>query len=270
MSYPRRNAGLRGLLKPESVDLPFLHELDTRVGGVEVPESFDTSHGWAKWMSLGNAPATSLPGDDLTINNGNEVGDCFFAAVYHGLINKALEQVTAGPSAWVLRSGFTMPTANGVVGLYLGYQNGLPPGKSATTGPDNGTEPVAGFKWFQAAGLIKRWWPVDVGQLDQGTYDSKGVLTAWALDEDAEEEFAEHKPWLNIPEALDPIEGGHATYRVARTPRYGTEITWGSDELASHPWEKAHLQAAYGFQAPWEPDPVGYDFRPLDEKLAKL
>jgi hypothetical protein len=265
VSYPRRNAGLRGLLKPASVDLPFLHELDTRVGGVEIPESFDTSHGWRDWLMLGNGPDPTL-----TANGGNPCGNCFFAAIFHGLINKALVEVTGQWQVEVYDNNFSMPTANEVVGLYLGYQNGLPPGKSATTGPDNGTEPVAGFQWFQKAGIIKRWWPVDVGQLDQGTYDSKGVLTAWALDEDAEEEFAEHKPWLNIPEALDPIEGGHATYRVARTPRYGTEITWGSDELASHPWEKAHLQAAYGFQAPWEPDPVGYDFRPLDEKLAKL
>jgi hypothetical protein len=267
VSYPRRNAGLRGLLQPASVDLPFLHEMAT--GAPEVPESFDTSHGWATWMSLGNAPATDLPGDQLTINGGNEVGDCFFAAVYHGLINKALVQAPGG--TWSLKTEvFTMPTANGVVGLYLGYQNGLAPGKTADSGPDNGTEPVAGFQWFQKAGIIKRWWPVAVAELDQGTYDSKGVLTAWALDADAEEEFANHQPWLNLPESVDPIEGGHATYRVGKTPRYGTEITWAADQQATHPWEKAHLQAAYGFQAPWEPDPVGYDLRPLDVALAKL
>lgn len=260
-----RNAGLRGLLQAVVTDLPFWHEF---AGPVEVPESFDVSHGWSEWLSLGNAPPTGLPGDQLTVNNGQPVGDCFFAAAYHGLITKAL--VPAGAGKWRLRDGFVLPTADHVVGLYLAFQRGLPPGSLAASGPDNGTEPVAGFEWLRAAGIIKRWWPVDPDRLDAATFQHQGVLTAWALDRDAEIEFEEHKPWLEIPATIDPTIGGHATYRVARDPRYGTEITWAADEQASLDWEQHHLQAAYGFQAPWEPDPAGVDFRPLDEKLAAL
>lgn len=262
-----RTPGLRGLLPAQKTNLPELHTL--ACAAVEVPESYDATSGWKNWLSFGNAPSTGLPGDKLTINGGKEVGDCFFAALYHGLMTKALVQDTAG--AWQIKAeGFAVPTANQVVGLYLGYQNGLAPGKSATSGPDNGTEPVAGFQWFQKAGIIKRWGPVDVSKLNAGTYSHKGVLLACALDEDAEEEFAEGKPWLNRSQAVDPIEGGHAIYRPKYRPKWATELTWGADEDAADAWEKAHVQNAYWFQAPWEPDAAGYDFGPLDAALSVL
>ena len=68
--FPRRLAGLRGLLPAQKVDLPFLHELAVKT--TLLPESYDASHGWGRWGALGNAPDPSL-----TINGGNPVGDCF-------------------------------------------------------------------------------------------------------------------------------------------------------------------------------------------------
>lgn len=259
----RRQSGRRGLLTPRHVDLPFLHTLFTAVRTALVT-ALDSTHGFTAWGMLGNGPDPTL-----TINDGNPVGDCFFAAVCHILMLKALIQNDSGQ--WIIDPKLVtqiLPTADRWVGLYLGYQNGLPPGQTATTGPDNGTEPVAGFQWLMKAGIIKRWGVVDLAHLDEANVDHAAVLLACALDEDAEQEFENHQPWLE--RTHDPIEGGHAIGRAGFTTLYGLELTWGADEQAAHAWEKKHVQQAYWLQAPWEEDAAGYDFGPLDAALAVL
>lgn len=261
-----RPAGRRGLLPARKVDLPFLHDLATRVRVREAAvETFDATHGYTDWRMLGNGPDRTL-----TINNGNPVGDCFFAAVCHILILKSLVQQA---DAWVINPDLKTviePTANHWVGLYLGFQNQQAPGTVATTGPDQGTEPVAGFQWLTAAGIIKRWGLVAPSKLNDATADHKGVLLACALDADAEQEFANHQPWLNMPTVIDPIDGGHAIARAGFTSRYGLEITWGEDELAARAWENNHIQQAFWLQVPWEDDPTGYDLSPMDAALAGI
>lgn len=261
---PRRNAGRRGLLPAQHVDLPAVHTLQA-VRSELVPQSYDTSHAFTGWGMVGNGPDPTL-----TINDGQPVGDCFFAAVAHGLMNKALVQSNGGYALDPELVPVIQPTADHWVGLYLGYQNELSPGKTATSGPDNGTEPVAGFKWLTAAGIIKRWGLVAPSKLNEATYDHNGVLLACALDADAEQEFEHHQPWRNLPASVDPIEGGHAIYRVGFTPRYGTEITWAEDQQAARAWENNHVQQAFWFQASWEADAAGYEFGEYDRALAAV
>jgi hypothetical protein len=259
-----RTPGLRGLLPAKHTDLPQLHTL--AVEGTVPPPSADETHGFSAWLMLGNGPDPTL-----TVNDGQPVGDCFFAAVCHLLMLKALVEVGG---KWVINPTVAdeiQATANHWVGLYLGYQNGLAPGQTATSGPDNGTVLLDGLTWLQKAAYIKRFGPVNFKSrtaMNEATVTHKGVLVGVSLDEDAEQEFAEHQEWQEYPESVDPIVGGHAIDRVAYTPTSETFLTWGADQKASAAWEKGQVTEAYWLQAPWEPDAAGYDYAPLDAALA--
>lgn len=256
-----RTPGLRGLLPAKATDLPLLHTLVVSGADQSVPKRADVSHGFENWLMLGNGPDRTL-----TINDGRPVGDCFFAALYHGLMVKALTGLSE--SGGTFRPGFALPTANEVVGLYLGYQNGLPPGQSSTHGPDNGTVLADGLAWLQKAGIIKRYGPVDhrnTTAVKQALIAHKGVLVGVNLDGDAEQEFAEGQPWRELH---DPTAGGHAIYEIAYDPDDDTFITWGADQKATLAWDADQVTEAFWFQAPWEDDAPGFDFGPLDAKLA--
>jgi hypothetical protein len=258
-----RPSGLRGRLPAKRVDLPFIHLARRRPTTSPLPASADISHGWARWLMLGNGPDKTL-----TVNGGKPTGDCFFAAVFHGLIAKALVRQADG--RWALRPGFRMPTANEVVGLYLGYQSGLAPGQSATTGPDRGTVLADGLAWLRKAGIIGRYGPVDYRDrtaVKTAVIDHKGIIVGVNLDEYAEEEFEEGLPWEELG---DPTVGGHAIYQVAYAPDYDTDITWAADQRVSVQWDASQVEEAWWFEAPWEDASAVYELGEFDKKLAAI
>lgn len=249
----RRQPGLRGRQPAKRVDLPFLHD-----GRKALPPAYDVSHGFTAWGMLGNGPDRTL-----TLNGGQPVGDCAWAAIQHGLMVKALVQKEDG--SWGFRPDFKPPTSDETVGLYFGYEVGNPPGQPATSGPDNGTCLADGLAWACKGGIIKRYGPVDPtnkAAVHQALIEHKGLLVGVNLDAAAEAEFARHLPWRELH---DPTVGGHAIYQIAYSLHLDTFVTWGADQLATFDWDSDQVEEVWWFQAPWEPDTTS--FRGYDKKL---
>jgi hypothetical protein len=262
----RRTPGLRGKQPAKPTNLPHLHTLKksaTPGTSTAVAGTVDVSHGWIDWAGmLGNGPDSTL-----TLNRGKPVGDCFWAAFERGRITKALVHQNG---KWTLPTDFAMPTSDQTVGLYFGWGSKKPPGVCASTGPDKGTNCEEALQWLFEAGLIKRYGPVklDRALIDEAMVAHKGVIVGVALDQDAEEEFAEHKAWRDFPQTIDPDVGGHAIYKVKRTPTLDTFLTWGEDQKAEDDWSNDHIDEAWWFQLPNEPDADGYEFAKLDHALS--
>lgn len=212
-----RTPGLRGRL-PELVGdarlpIQWVHEYLTDLPAPTYP--IDVSEGITDWLMLGNGPDPTL-----TVNGGNPVGDCYFAALEH-------DRMLSGH----------LPTADEAVDLYFAY--GKSQGEPGLN-PDQGVNVATALAWCHKQGIILAFAPVHPDTVDAVmAHFGRGIITGVSLTDDADPRFEKHEAWTVADgERPDPREG-HCILRikVANPTGRRTYVTWGADQDAEEGWE---------------------------------
>lgn len=222
-----RTAGNRGRLpkKPEGerFALKYVHEY----AGQPLPAPVypvDVSGGITDWGMLGNGPDPTLTAPYVP------VGDCTFAGRQHLKMAKAAAD---GESE-------TWETSDELVAEYLAYDDGQDVGANIAD---------LLLAWYKA-GVILGFAPVDhtdPAAVDSAMQEFKGVYVGVNLTDDAQQLFAEGRPWsVSEHRELPDPELGHCIVKVTAdgTARDGY-VTWAHRQEATREWSAACVTEAW-------------------------
>jgi hypothetical protein len=222
-----RSAGERGrqAVKPagQRLSINFLHSY-LRSPLVPTKYPIDVSGGITEWQMLGNGPDPTL-----TVNGGQAVGDCTFAARQHLRMAKAA----------AVGKVETWPTADELVREYLAYDHGA----------DNGANIAEVLvSWF-LTGKILAFAPVD--HTDPSGCDAvmaafHGLYVGVDLTANANSEFEADQAWALQPgERPDPGDR-HCIVKVkADGQKLDTWVTWGNLQQSTREWTAACIREAW-------------------------
>jgi hypothetical protein len=226
--FPSRQAGLKGLLPQRPEGDRFAIEWSEHYSG-PAPEPvypIDVTGGAViSWQMLGNGPDPTL-----TVNNGQPVGDCFFAGRGHAVILA----ITLG------KLNEADPTADQTVTLYLTYDKGQ----------DVGVVLADALLWLYQKGYILAFAPVALDRMDAVmSQTGRGLLTGENLTDDAQQRFEATPPqtWSVSAGQTPDTSEGHCTFRIKKQSATGngTLVTWAAEQEFEDGWEKACVTEAW-------------------------
>lgn len=96
-----------------------------------------------------------------------------------------------------------------------------------------------------------------------------GVYLGFQVQENCQQEFADHQPWTPGPLTND----GHAVYAVAYDASGVTVLTWGNTQQATWAWWDECVDEAYAILPPQAKDPnfaPGFNLAQLQADLADV
>lgn len=176
---------------------------------------WDGTHNIVDWGMDCNGPDSNNP---PAYPNG--LGDCGPTAVDHGNVAK-----TGSMSVY---NQLGTPTFNGTVPTYFAYgvwagETGTPP--APANEPDQGVanNSLLQFLWLQK--LIDGYVEIPLDKLDLYAPLGSGLLCGVQLDDQAQQQFANHQPWDGPP---DP-RLGHDTWLIQTHADGGIAVvTWAA------------------------------------------
>jgi hypothetical protein len=96
-----------------------------------------------------------------------------------------------------------------------------------------------------------------------------GVYLGFQVQQNCQQEFADHKPWTPGPLTQD----GHAVFAVAYDPTGVTVLTWGNTQQATWAWWDECVDEAYAILPPQAKDPnfaPGFNLAQLQADLNEV
>jgi hypothetical protein len=96
-----------------------------------------------------------------------------------------------------------------------------------------------------------------------------GVYLGFQVQQNAQQEFADHKPWTPGPLTTD----GHAVFAVGYDPTGVTVLTWGNTQQGTWAWWDECVDEAYAILPPEAKDPgfaPGYNLAQLQADLSQV
>ena len=151
---------------------------------------------------------------DWGMDDNDRLGCCGWAAPDHGNIAKTGDMKLLGT--------FGAPKFSPGINTYFAY--GISQGEPGPE-PDEGVANNTWLHFLWQNGIIDGYCEVPLNKLDTYAPIGSGLLTGLQLDDQAQQQFAEHEPWNGSP---DPSEG-HDVWTI-KTHADGSfaVVTWGA------------------------------------------
>lgn len=220
----QRIPGKRGRLPARRLAMGLLHEYTPESQPLP-PATYpvDVTGGINDWQMLGNGP-------DPTCTIAPEgVGDCTYAGRQHYRMAKGAHA----------RLTETWETSNELVTEYLQYNRGQ----------DQGAVIADLLLSWHRSGKILAFAPVDhtnPAAVDAAVQAFSGVYCGVSLTDDADDLFAEGRPWTVADGQRPDPNSGHCIVKVAADGHaLDTWITWGAAQHSTTDWTAACLDEAW-------------------------
>lgn len=206
------------------------------------------------WGMLGNGPDPSL-----TVNNGQPVGDCGFAAMVHKTMADAA------------RAGevYNEATSDETVTSYLAYDDGQDQGviiADMLLAWYNGALPDGLLPAADAFVRVAN----DKESIDAAMGAFKALIIGVDLTDDADQLFSEGQPWTTANgEQPDPNDG-HCIVKTKADASMDTFVTWGQEQQATAAWSAACVDEAWALITAEEADDAGLDISAITAEIEAM